>query len=338
MLIAVVMACGGPTEADIDSTLPVVGGNGIVIRELPPAVRGLVGGFGHYVNVFGVHIVATDGVPRDRLLHAANVMAQYLDNDGNSLPDDPTVVEQMVAHDAVIFMPATHSDVLFLYLKLPLRILGAGVGQELYGEETVPSGQTGTFGKFDASLEEILHLIQNAGYAKAYPEKFDSMRESELLRLSDQARGGTFDIPPVTYPEEAWYHYDDETCDRSCNADEYFYWSLTTLLGGQASRCDEIAHEWEPCTPKQLSEADPEIVALLTDPQWNLPTELPNGSYQGVLSEPQNLDDTLRLLARDGVSVLDLIIVGAFSLAIGTVLTVRWYRRRADTDRDAVIR
>jgi hypothetical protein len=337
LVFVVVMACGGPSESDIQATSSVVGENGIVIRELPPAVRGLKGDFDYYVNVFGVHIVATSGVQSDRLLHAANVMAQYLDNDGNSLPDDPTVVQQMVAHDAVIFMPATQSDALFLYLKLPLRILGSGVRQELYGEETVPPGQLGTFGRFDASLEEILHLIQNAGYAQTYPEKFDSMQDSELLRLSDQARGGIFDFPPVTYPVEAWYHYDDETCDRACNADEYFYWALTTILGGQADRCDEIAHEWELCTIEKLREKDPEIVALLTDPQWKLPTELPNGSYQGVLPGPKNLADTSRLLARDGVSPLDLIIGGAISIAIGTLLIVRWYHHRTDADRDAVI-
>ncbi len=332
VLIAVVLACGGVSKADFEvMEMRVAGENGIAIRELPPVVGGLVGIFDQYVNVFGVHIVATDSVPRDRLLHAANVMAQYLDNDGNSLPDDPMVVDQMLDHDAVIIMPATQSDALFLYLKLPFHILRAGVWQELYGEETVPPGQADTFGSFDASLEEILHLITNAGYAQAYPETFDSTHESELLRLSDQARGGTFDDPPVIYPWEAWYHYDDDTCDRACNADEYFYWALTTLLGAQAGRCAEIAREWEPCTAEQLREVDPEIVALLTDLQWKLPTELPNGNYQGVLPEPQNLGDTSGLLARDGISPLDLIIGGAVAVAIGTVIStvivIRWYRR-----------
>jgi len=329
--LMLLVGCGGESQIT-DTEVTVVGENGITIRELPPAVGGLVGVFDQYVNVFGVHIVATDGVPRDRLLHAANVMAQYLDNDGNSVPDDPMVVEQMVAHDAVMIMPATQSDAELLYLKLPLQILRASVGQELYSEETVPPGQTGTFGRFDASLEEILHLITNAGYAQTYPDTFDSTQESELSRLSDQARGGTFDTPPETYPAEAWYHYDDETCDRACNADEYFYWALTTLLGGQAGRCDEIAHEWEPCTAEKLREVDPEIVVLLTDPQWSLPTELPNGNYQGILPEAQNLSNTSGLLARDGVSPLNIIMItgGAVvvALAIGTVLAVRWYRRR----------
>ena len=58
---------------------------------------------------------------------------------------------------------------------------------------------------------------------------------------------------------------------------------------------------------------------------------------EGVLPGPNNLDDTSRLLARDGVSPLDLIIGGVISIAIGIVLIVRWYHRRSDADRDAVI-
>lgn len=331
VLVSVMVACGGrASETETDAT--VVMENGVSIRKLPPAVGGLMGAFDQYINVFGVHIVATDSVPQDRLLHAANVLAQYLDNDSNSLPDDPLVIGQMVAHNALIIMPATQSDSLFLFLKLPLHILQSGqvYAQELYGNETVPPGQTGTFGQFDASLEETLHLITNTGYAKVYPETFDSAHRSELLRLSDQARGGIFDTPPMTYPTEAWYHYDDETCDRACNADEYLYWALTTLLGGQAGRCDEIAHEWEPCTAEQLREVDPEIVTLLTDLQWKMPTKLPNGKYQGVMPMPQNLADTSGVLAKGGVSPLNLIIGGAVVVAIfiATILVIWWYLRQ----------
>jgi len=65
----------------------------------------------------------------------------------------------------------------------------------------------------------------------------------------DAARGGRFEEVPDTYPPEAWFHYDDETCSRKCMAVEYFYWGLTTLLGAQAdqNRCDRISGEWELC-------------------------------------------------------------------------------------------
>ena len=58
---------------------------------------------------------------------------------------------------------------------------------------------------------------------------------------------------------------------------------------------------------------------------------------EGVLPGPNKLADPSRLLARDGVSPLDLIIGGVISIAIGIVLIVRWYHRRSDADRDAVI-
>ena len=96
-----------------------------------------------------------------------------------------------------------------------------------------------------------------------------------------------------SYPEGAWYHYDDTTCDYECMSSEYFYWGLTTLMGAQAGycddeianeferpcRCDEIANEWQPCTPERLQAEDVLLYSLLTDSTYNLPTVLPDGGY-----------------------------------------------------------
>ena len=74
---------------------------------------------------------------------------------------------------------------------------------------------------------------------------------------------------------------EDETCDYGCLLTEYFYWALTTLLDGQSDpgRCSEINREWEPCTPAALQSTDPAVYQLLTDPQYKLPTRLPDGRY-----------------------------------------------------------
>jgi|GEM_PF-5219565 len=37
-------------------------------------------GFTKRIDVFGIHIVATETTPDDKILHAANVMAEYIDN------------------------------------------------------------------------------------------------------------------------------------------------------------------------------------------------------------------------------------------------------------------
>lgn len=62
---------------------------------------------------------------------------------------------------------------------------------------------------------------------------------------------------------------------------EYFYWGLTSLLGAQAYRCNNIAGEWEPCTAELMESMDPVLTELLTREEHNLPTVIPDGSYMG---------------------------------------------------------
>ena len=53
---------------------------------------------------------ATAGVPAPKLLHAANVLAQWLDNDEDGVPDCPAVLERLVADDASMIMTATPEE------------------------------------------------------------------------------------------------------------------------------------------------------------------------------------------------------------------------------------
>jgi hypothetical protein len=67
-------------------------------------------------------------------------------------------------------------------------------------------------------------------------------------------------------------------------AAEYFYWTLTSLLGGQSypGRAQEIAEEWECPTPELLEKMDPAVHRLLTDQSFALPRVLPDGVYRGM--------------------------------------------------------
>ena len=126
-----------------------------------------------------------------------------------------------------------------------------------------------------AYLEEILHLVTQVGYANAYPEVFGEFKGSRISKAMDIARGGFFEITPKAYPENSWYHYYDRSCEYSCMITEYFYWSLTSLLGAQINRYDEISDEWELNTPKKM-ERDKLIMELLQDKKYQIPKILPS--------------------------------------------------------------
>jgi hypothetical protein len=124
-------------------------------------------------------------------------------------------------------------------------------------------------------------VITQCGYAVAYPEIFGEYKDSLIAEYMDNARGGYFEWVPAKYPSTAWYSYDDNSCWYNCMITEYFYWAMTSILGAQENRGDTIWDQWKLSTAEKVMETDPDIYNLLTDPQYKLPTILPDGNYQG---------------------------------------------------------
>jgi hypothetical protein len=154
-------------------------------------------------------------------------------------------------------------------------------GQDLGNNETIPDYyKKGLTGQFDASYEEILHIITHAGYSQAYPTELGEAKGSLLTEAMDLARGGHFEKVPSKYPENAWFTYYDETADYKTMATEYLYWGLTSILGAQKNRSKEIGHEWKPNTEEKVKTIDPKLYNLLTNPKFILPTVLPDGTYR----------------------------------------------------------
>lgn len=229
--------------------------------------------FNKKVMVFGIPIYAVSKVDDLRLLHAANLMAQYLDNNEDGEVDNPLVLSAMLSANAFMVMWKKEYD---LNIEPPSN----AEGQDLGNDEIIIDWHTnGHIGQFDAALEEVLHIITHAGYGNAYPTIFGEQAGSSLSNAMDVARGGQFTSIPNNYPEEAWYHYDDATCEYNCMVTEYMYWALTSLLGAQENRANEINNEWELNTPELLEESDQLILNLLTNPQYNFPAVLPDGTY-----------------------------------------------------------
>lgn len=235
---------------------------------------GILHEFTRKVMVFGVDIYAVPQVTDANLLHAANVMAQYLDNDEDGFVDNQFVVDKMLENNAFMVMWKSEDD-------LDLDFPSGRTGQDLGNDETNPSYvANGKSGRFDASLEEVLHIITHAGYAAAYPNIFGEQAGTAIADAMDQARGGRFNTIPNNYPAGAWYTYDDSTCEYNCMVTEYHYWALTSILGAQENRLDEIGNEWRLNTKEKVEESDAAIYQLLTDSQYQFPRILPDGTYR----------------------------------------------------------
>jgi hypothetical protein len=230
--------------------------------------------------VFGIKVIATENTSDEKVLHAAKIMAQYLDNDEDGKVDNQAVVDKLISVDATLVMFKDENELDNFDGDEPDH----DHLQLLFDEETIPSfNKNSANGRFDASLEEVLHLITHEGYAKVYINALGELKGSGIADAMDKARGGYFKDVPSQYPAGAWYSYDDETCEYDCMITEYTYWALTSILGGQSypGRFDEIGHEWKLNTPEKVKMGDPDVHGVLTDPQYRLPTVLPDGEYKG---------------------------------------------------------
>ena len=233
------------------------------------------------VNVFGIYIYATENVSNIDLLHTANVMAQYLDNDEDSIVDNPMVLDEMLGNKSVMVLFAKEkSSKQRAFLNSESELEGSYAFQDLYGSEIYPGWNYSA--PFDATLGEVLHLVTHSGFSKVYPTVFGEKKGSEISNAMDKARGGQFEDVPAEYPSNTWYTYDDKTCEYNCQVTEYFYWSLTSLLGAQnfPGRSNDIGHEWKANTPSLLKSMDTDVYNLLMDTTYNLPTVLPDGTYR----------------------------------------------------------
>ena len=246
-------------------------------------------GFSKYVSVFGVHILATPTARDEKLLHVARVMAEYLDNDSDGVPDNMLVISHLISRNAYLVFPRTQSDLRDMDRSL-WREAGFFAGQSQWDEETKPDFLTnGVYNREvgqDASIEEVWHLLCSAGWSLAYPDIFGYEPGSAIGDCMDKARGGQFMEVPAGgpnsgYPEGSWYHYTDKTCNYGCMVIEYMYWGMSSILGVQddPDRARDISSEWRPHSRALMQSMEPCLYGLLTDPQYKFPTKVPEGDY-----------------------------------------------------------
>ena len=235
--------------------------------------------FTKYVDVLGCFSIYAESTISDaKVLHAAAVAAELLDNNEDGIVDDPAIEIQLTSENAL--MPIFSSEGSSAENAFFNNYNGDGVSAVLYKNEIDPT-QTGHWGD-DATVEEIMHTINHVGHTNVYPSAFSMQANSSLMSTAmDDARGGQFMTIPNPYPASAWYHYDDWTCDYECMMIEYMYWALVSNMGilDDAQTASGIANEWEAYNATLLQSMDTLMYSLISDTQYKLPQLAPDGNY-----------------------------------------------------------
>lgn len=229
--------------------------------------------FSKVARVFGVEIYATDHVSDAKMLHAAHVLAEYLDNDEDGIADMPSVIEIMTekrpAHLIMFASERAHERSGFDD-RLPDRWFRTHTLQTLYADETFERpDKRGR--EFDPTLEETWHLVSSGGLHFAMPREFSEQRGSLLSRAMREA------MQNKGYNPDA----NERGLPHIIKVSEYFYWLLTSVMDGQnqPGRYREIRREWKLNTPQKVKEHNPQGYELVTSKDFGLPTRLPDGNY-----------------------------------------------------------
>ncbi|MCL9777376.1 hypothetical protein [Vibrio methylphosphonaticus] len=206
-----------------------------------------------------VTLCATKGVNKSKLQHAANVTAQWLDNDEDGNVDEPRLLAHLRRNHATLAMSEEgFSDAAIEQLTPYFATM---MLQDLADNETNPVHDR------DASQEEIHHLIANAGWQPMLPSVFsDNGKVNSQLRQQWQLA-----------EDKGYYHYDDPTCDSACKTIEFLYLGTAAYL---ASTADLTSDEMRLKSRQELQHSLPELVNIFESPQYHYPTvKWPDGRY-----------------------------------------------------------
>jgi hypothetical protein len=109
--------------------------------------------FTKQVEVLGLHVYATNTTEDDKLLHVAAVLAEYIDNNEDGVPDNPKIMKALIEGKGAIVTTDTEEDA----QRIRREGLKRPRGQEIEGEYAHLNAKAR--GVFDVSLEEVLHQV-----------------------------------------------------------------------------------------------------------------------------------------------------------------------------------
>lgn len=156
-------------------------------RILAPRVDESAADIQKVVEVFGIRVLALEGVTDRDLLLVANVLAQWIDNDEDGFPDNKKVQSELARQNSRMILGVDFDASIAPWHMTKQQFLDnehaptygldvTTINHSRFGLE--PSDYTSEWQRFepnrapDATTEETLHLITDVGFAGVYPAAF----------------------------------------------------------------------------------------------------------------------------------------------------------------------
>lgn len=216
-----------------------------------------------------VHIVAQNGVSDEQIMRARQILSFFTEEvDGVSNGAKAAMLDAMADAKATLTIFNTEADATANFPKLE----NTGYAfQDLYATEIFAEGSddylNNPSGTRDATLEEVLHLVQQYGIANASP---DFMTEIETVAKAAKAEG---------------FWTSDQMAEWEAEGSlglEYFATIVEVYYGMWAHESDAFYGEYDFNTRTALAAGDPAGLALI---EAFLPEAL---TYESTLSEDFN--------------------------------------------------
>ena len=244
VLMITLVGCGVVQQEDVgdsgDTTIPNVKVGPFMVEEVTSGIH-FERGMDKKIAIFGINVFKYRDAELWALVHAATILAEYLDSDEDGTVDDPAVVAALTSSDRKegVAVLNKRGDV------------GSGDYKDSFWGITRVGGQAcldceGHFRR--QTIEEFHHAIYH-GLEMAYPSTFGSVPGTELMLAVEQAYGDceycSDCAPDCTHydcegPDDCTFvpgscsgasHYATPGCGPGgCLAAENFYLAWTTSL------------------------------------------------------------------------------------------------------------
>ena len=259
--------------------------------------------FPESIEVYGIPVMRTEQASSESLLHAANILAGYLDNDYDGVVDDTTMYAEFTdgLKGVIVFADAADETVID-------AALGSWKARTIsvYEDEMNNFQGDSVSGNRDVTLERLLrYLLIAKGYSVAYASELGYVRPTTLTLAMDVARGGyqAGGLPGYNYPPFAWYTdqlgltYEELTY-------EYLYLALSTYAGSNAWRSLDLNDTWKVPTLLDLTSIDTSIINIIESTDYILPKTQPVLDYWEEVTN--NIGGTTRnLVVKSDTVVID---------------------------------